>query len=333
MNASELRRVLAAATKLLGKRRSPSILNTCVLREDTLHATNCETSFIVKLPGVQCDTPVCVDPRTLGELLPKGSGPVTLTTGSQACFVHGTVISCPLPVDEYPNIPDTDLMAPASDTVMLPSKGDCQWVLMAAFPEESRLNIQGAYVDLDHGKVVATDGHRLHACTADTCRLLPDFVRAVIPTVAFHALFSLGGDQRATCQYYVDNTVQYAVLRTELVTIIARLEDAPFPDYCRDFPSVITRITVPMQPLVDALKTCLPLHPHASLTPRDGGLTVSVPGKFDPFVVRTGHLLDILSGFEGETCTLAVPADVRRATEWTSLGGTRQALLMPLRKN
>jgi len=180
----KLEEALKKAAKIAskGKTAMPVLMNVLIEPNEggiNISATDLEMRYQASVAGITIDRPVCVELKKLRDISKsmKGIQKITVETVEDKLWVklvndnvEAKIVG--MDSDEFPVGPDTiDL-----DQYIEVPLARLKHLIRAASTDETRYNLNGAYVDPE-GRLVSTDGHRLHL--AD----IPEDISLVAPTI------------------------------------------------------------------------------------------------------------------------------------------------------
>lgn len=142
---------------------------------------------------------------------------------SKASAKIGELISAELPISDFPQSPDIELLEHSISTDILKRVNEF------ASTEATRYQLNGIYLD-PAGKVTATDGHRMMVYD---CYSPFDHMPAIIPSATIDKL-----PKGRTIKYGLDG--KRITFRYDDITITSKLIDAKYPDYMRAIPAIKT---------------------------------------------------------------------------------------------
>ena len=339
---------LTVAQDIASKKSILPILSSALIDTSagtlTLFATNLEASWKVSIP---CDSPEpmsCVIPiaLTLQEVkaLPKDISEVAFTFHKESFQVNNR---CELHIseaDEYPSEQDFIFGEPVSLPGLLEALTK---VAPAMSDDETRYNLTGARIDPENGKIVATDGFRLH---------MDDVTPVVAPalTVPGHAVkmaikHAISDEIRVAMKAGPEETpdepvaVSFSVKGGILTT---RVLSGAYPDYLHLIPENPMKLRFSSKDFLQLLAGASPVSKQIVRLKANGALTVEADGDSgayswqipceteaakDAFTLTFNpkFLMEALKSFQYETAVMLVPQ------EYGACIINEKAIVMPVR--
>lgn len=274
----------------------------------TLEATDLE-SRVTRVLTNQCSQVVegeldtCVKSKDLHKALSgvTGNTTVRLASGDAGALSVtvasvGVTVRLPRSVDpeEFPPVPSMD----GDEQVVCecdPDKddegADLKFVAQCMSADETRYNLNAAYFDGERGKIVATDGHRLHVVDASALS-----GTALLPAAAMGFLVRMSNRRGEIPGYsfstFGDNP-KYAYIETEDGwRLITRYIDGQFPEYMQVIWDPTTTKAEVLLHAEDGKALLKALKQAAKFAPkRNGGVRIRIEsGK--PVVAATREDID-----------------------------------------
>ena len=310
-----------AAKKSLLPVLSFALIDTSTPGILTLFATNLEESWRVSIP---CDSPepvTCCIPiaLTLQEVkaLPKDISEVAFTFNKECLQVNDR---CELHVSEADEYPSEQIYS-FGEPVQLPGLLEALTkVAPAMSDDETRYNLTGARIDPAAGKVVATDGFRLHmddvTPTAAPAVTVPrDAVKMAIKyAVSDELKIAMKDDQEAAA----------VSLSMKGGTLVTRTIDGPFPDFTHLIPENPVKLRFSSKDFLQLLAGANPLSKQTVRLKANGTLTVEADGDSGAYswqipcesegtkntfslTFNPKFLVEALKSFQYETAVMLIP--------------------------
>lgn len=185
----------------------------------TVHATDLDVSFTKSLPakGGEIDRliPAEVLYKEIRALDPDIIG-VELDFRNDVVSVNGRCEIVTLPAKDFPKVPNVK----GAEYIGTTLPAAAAKVVCAASTDEYKHNMKGIFFDLVNGKVVATDGHRLHYEEVDKTDASFILSRKAVALMTRHSASSI---------YTIGKNSVSMRLGGGVMT--ARFQDGDFPDY------------------------------------------------------------------------------------------------------
>ena len=236
---TELTQALVLLNRVMpGGRALPILTNVLVEPgQDTIRfsATDLEIGMVLHFGSPEPeDRPIALPGRRLLDLLralPKDLKELTIQCGDKhAVNVAGITLAGAVP-DDFPTV-QCDVTATPHPVMGLVAAFRC--VAPAMSHDTSRVLLNGAYVNLPQGVVVATDGHRLHRVQVPRATLPAS--AAIIPRAAVILVGHLGRFLPPTEHM----TMTEKAICIPLINggfLAARMLDGEYPNYARVIPT------------------------------------------------------------------------------------------------
>ena len=303
----------------------------------TIISTNLEQSFRISLPCASSGEVKCCIPVTLTleeiKALPKDITEVTFTFAGELFRVNGR---CEINLTEEAEYPEVNF--PEGDSFDVPGLLQAlRKVLPAMSEDESRYILCGAHIDAPEGKVVATDGYRLHM---DDIEGNEDAPAVVIPKLAAKLIAKHAITDKFTAIMKEDqvSSVSFSMKGGCLLT---RVMTGSFPDYRNIIPSTTGKLSFSSKDLLEVLSGTNPLSRERVRLSVNGSLAIEAEGEGGCYrwqipcetdlpesttlAFNPKFLVDALKSFQGDSATILVPPS----------GGAclinNKAIVMPIR--
>jgi len=233
----------------------------------TLEATDLQITWVRRIHGKGDAVNRCIPGKLLMneiKALPDGSN-VELTFSRHAVSVNGRCEILTPDAEEFPEI-KIEASAERPDAVLIENLSDgLKQVFPAISTDETRYVLTAVLIDPEHGKVVGTDGFRMHL--SDIKGPGP---RLLVPRDAARLLTKYGNSN--TVWLLDERTACFAAAGG---VIAARLMDGNFPDYEGVFPKNLkTTITFNSAEFLKLLEGALAVEERVALSLDDGRLGV-----------------------------------------------------------
>ena len=315
-----------AAKKSMLPILSSALIDTSIPGILTLFSTNLEASWRVSIP---CDSPepvTCCIPiaLTLQEVkaLPKDISEVAFTFHKESLQVNDR---CELHIseaDEYPSEQDF----PFNDPIQLRGLLEALTkVAPAMSDDETRYNLTGARIDPEEGKIVATDGFRLH---------MDDVAPKVAPavTVPGHAVrmaikHAISDELRMAMKPATEENPDEPIAVSFSMkggTFTTRVIPGVYPDYLHLIPENPIRLRFSSKDFLQLLAGASPLSKQTVRLKANGTLTVEADGDSGAYswqipceteaakeaftlTFNPKFLIEALKSFQYETAVMLVP--------------------------
>jgi DNA polymerase-3 subunit beta len=243
----------------------------------TLEATDLQITWVRRIHGKGDAVNRCVPGKLLMneiKALPDGAN-VELTFSRHAVSVNGRCEILTPDAEEFPEI-KIDASVEQPDAVLIENLSEgLKQVFPAISTDETRYVLTAVLIDPEHGKVVGTDGFRMHL--SDIKGPGP---RLLVPRDAVRLLTKYGNSN--TVWLLDERTACFAVAGG---VIAARLMDGNFPDYEGVFPKNLkTTITFNSAEFLKLLEGALAVEERVVLSLDDGHLclqSASGVGTYD----------------------------------------------------
>lgn len=253
-------RALDLVHAIAEKRSVLPILGTVLLQDGKMSATDLEAMVEVSLPWLRCE-PLCVPIEALRKLAKKTAAPLSLATDGDKLRFNGATIFG-YDATEFPRTIEDQSGSAIGGAFPIPRR----WadVLVAAATDESRPNLCGVCLDFARGRLVATNGHRLHALNIESVDLPQVIVPLKVARIV-EKLLRRGNLTGALYQRVISGTTEQAVGAPLLrisgadISLWTQTIDQEFPDY----PQVLNAknhhliLEFPKKELLEALEACL----------------------------------------------------------------------------
>jgi DNA polymerase-3 subunit beta len=231
----------------------------------TLEATDLQITWVRRIHGKGDAVNRCIPGKLLMneiKALPDGAN-VELTFSRHAVSVNGRCEILTPDAEEFPEI-KIDASAEQPDAVLIENLSDgLKQVFPAISTDETRYVLTAVLIDPENGKVVATDGFRMHL--SDIKGPGP---RLLVPRDAVKLLTKYGNSN--TVWLLDERTACFAVAGGVIAT---RLMDGNFPDYEGVFPKNLkTTITFNSAEFLKLLEGALAVEERVVLSLDDGHL-------------------------------------------------------------
>jgi DNA polymerase-3 subunit beta len=231
----------------------------------TLEATDLQITWVRRIHGKGDAVNRCIPGKLLMnevKALPDGAN-AELTFSRHAVSVNGRCEILTPDAEEFPEI-KIDASAEQPDAVLIENLSDgLKQVFPAISTDETRYVLTAVLIDPEHGKVVGTDGFRMHL--SDVKGPGP---RLLVPRDAVRLLTKYGNSN--TVWLLDERTACFAVAGG---VIAARLMDGNFPDYAGVFPKNLkTTITFNSAEFLKLLEGALAVEERVVLSLDDGRL-------------------------------------------------------------
>jgi len=231
----------------------------------TLEATDLQITWVRRIHGKGDAVNRCIPGKLLMneiKALPDGAN-VELTFSRHAVSVNGRCEILTPDAEEFPEI-KIDASAEQPDAVLIENLSDgLKQVFPAISTDETRYVLTAVLIDPEHGKVVGTDGFRMHL--SDIKGPGP---RLLVPRDAVRLLTKYGNSN--TVWLLDERTACFAVAGGVIAT---RLMDGNFPDYAGVFPKNLkTTITFNSAEFLKLLEGALAVEERVVLSLDDGHL-------------------------------------------------------------
>lgn len=267
VSRKEFSSALSAAAGVIDKKSLPIL--TCALLKPVadaveITATDLEVTIVLRIPAAigPNDHAVAVPVaqfRSVVKSLPKHVAEIELTSGQLEIAVNGIRVCC-MEAKDFPEPKDTaDQPRPFLVSNLLAA---LRAVAPAMSSDKSRYALNGAYLNVEHRHLVATDGHRLHRHKLHLAEPAGDNNGAIlIPRKAVELVVSspvagLITDPAAITIH--EGTVTFSLENGGRV--IAKQAEGTFPDYrqliadCRKS-QVVASLRADRNTLIDAITT------------------------------------------------------------------------------
>lgn len=188
-----------------------------------ISATDLEMFYQVEVEGVTANNTFTAPLRQLRDIIGK-KDVKEITWGTGNMITVGAAKFFGLPKEEFPAFPysETGINLEEFAEVRL---SNLKWVMRAMSTDEIRYTLNGVYVNTKEGKLVATDGHRLHMTNIDKT----EAKSVIIPSATVKFLDSIkAGSVYLRAEHGDDPPILY-ISDDEL--FISRHIDGDFPDY------------------------------------------------------------------------------------------------------
>jgi DNA polymerase-3 subunit beta len=231
----------------------------------TLEATDLQITWVRRIHGKGDAVNRCIPGKLLMneiKALPDGAN-VELTFSRHAVSVNGRCEILTPDAEEFPEI-KIDASAEQPDAVLIENLSDgLKQVFPAISTDETRYVLTAVLIDPEHGKVVGTDGFRMHL--SDIKGPGP---RLLVPRDAVRLLTKYGNSN--TVWLLDERTACFAAAGGVIAT---RLMDGNFPDYEGVFPKNLkTTITFNSAEFLKLLEGALAVEERIVLSLDDGHL-------------------------------------------------------------
>ncbi len=306
----------------------------------TVSATNLAESWRVSIP---CDSPEpvvrCIPTAlTLLEVkaLPKDISEVVFTFIGETLQVNSRCELNTTDAAEYPV-----LVFPDGPPVQLSGLLEAlRKVAPAISDDDSRYALTGARVDPSRGKVVATDGFRLHIDDVTPAQA-PSFTvpRQAVKIAVKHAI----SDEFTVAPGEAEDQVDMVSFPMKGGLLVTKCVQGNFPDYQDIVPPSAVKLTFSSKDFLQLLDGANPLSKQSVRLKANGSLSVEaesetgasyswqIPceteGAEGPFTLAFNpkFLIDALKSFQYETTVMEVPASYGACTI------NKKAVVMPIR--
>lgn len=360
LTAKKLLDALALMRPLIQRHPTLPIVECVLLEPGHMTITDLESRLTLQVPELAV-SPICVHAVQLQKALRGVKGSVALTADNGWLRINGGGVQLSLTTfaaEEYPAHVSSTVGSDRSRRFVLPPRfAD---VLPAMSKDESRVNLSGVCLDLEHGAVVASNGHVLHLVkgeqvagetphliSASAAKTLAQFVHHTVQGQVFRRINKNGKDTTT------EVTLCFTVPGVELWT---RAVAGEFPDYSQVIPtenSLTRTLVADRAALVAAVEQCLPLTTERargvkvtgdatglvfSVTNPDlGSVTVPVPvqgAEGLTFGMNAQYLLAALQTQDKTVTIRCTENDAKESCVTSPLvlnGGPTKAVLMPMR--
>lgn len=227
------------------KQTMPVLSNVLLEAEDnmlTLTGTNMEVELVARVAPVHVDQPgrITVPARKLADICRAlgDEAPIDLALEGDRLHLrsgnsHFTLST--LPAEHFPNVEDE----PESFRLALPQKELGRMLDATAFAmaqQDVRYYLNGLLleVDVNHARVVATDGHRLAMAQFDLDTGCPELRQVIVPRKGVLELARLLDDEESPVTLVIGDNHLRATVGS--YTFTSKLIEGKFPDYNRVIP-------------------------------------------------------------------------------------------------
>jgi DNA polymerase III sliding clamp (beta) subunit (PCNA family) len=279
---------LGLARRLIVARSSLPILSYCLLEPGKLTVTDLESSLTIDLPGRDTE-PVCVPVGLLSKALRFVKEPIRLVKRDLDVVLNDTFTLSGMDPQEFPASPAGVTLESLGGPFPVPER----WAALvpAMGLDATRSNLSGVCIDLAAGHCVSSDGHRLHAVQIPAragegqgivpltaakllaqlltrgevtgqlyrqCSPLTKAQEELLATESSDVTSATVRHQRETLEKELQRPTS-ALFCTPGVEFLTRLVESEFPDYHQVLqrPTKLCQVTLPMAPLLAAVKACL----------------------------------------------------------------------------
>jgi DNA polymerase III subunit beta len=270
---------LMVAQDFVEKKSSLPILTCVRLVFDggsvTLSATDLECAFTRTIPATGGEVTVCVSAALLYsevKALHENIQTVELTIGPVTMSVQGRCDIITSEADNFPEVPDVgegmEVKVPSLATIL-------KKVVPAASQDETRYALKSVLLDLPKGKVVATDGFRLHY---EDSEVFPEAKAVILPVKAAHLIAKHGKDESPQRLLIGEKYLSCALPRGSMVV---RLLEVNFPTYEDVMPTDLPiTVTFDRKEFLKVLEGATPVagSDRAVTLTVDGNMTVQTRG-------------------------------------------------------
>ena len=312
----------------------------------TLSATDLERSFVVNIPCEGDALAFLVDAKLLAsevKALHADIQDVVLTVENDTKGRFGlkdTVVdinsrAC-LPVTHVEDFPEIKPVEGLTATLGTDMRKALKAVLPAVSTNESRYILTGVYIDLPAGKVVGTDGFRLHVSDIGKFDTEP----MVIPARSASLMLKYGASDLVVSEKQVASTLMGGNFTTRLI-------EGQFPKYAEIFPDLSNYDTVAFKSMefFNLVPGILPVSEGSAVTmtingridieatSENGAYQWHVPaesslpeGKAVSMRINCKYLMDAIKAYaDNETITIAFPET------YGPIAINGKALVMPIK--